>query len=100
MKICLDPGHGGSDPGAVGPSGLSEASVVLAISQYVATELENLGLEVRLTRDTDVFIALGHRCAIANDWHADYFVSIHLNSDGPNAKGIETLYKTTNGQAL
>jgi len=100
MKICIDPGHGGKDTGALGPTGLTEASVALAISQYLADKLVALGLIVRLTRDTDVFIELGARCGIANIWAADYFVSVHLNCDGPTAAGIETLYKTDKGKAL
>ena len=64
----------------------------------MAPELEAPGLGVRFTRDSDVFIALATRAGIANDWNADYFVSIHLNSDGPT--GIETLYKTEKGKAL
>jgi len=100
MKICIDPGHGGNDSGAVGPTGLKESNVALGICQDLVPALEGLGLGVRLTRDSDVFIALGTRCTIANDWHADYFVSVHLNSDGQSATGIETLYKTEKGKAL
>lgn len=100
MKICVDPGHGGNDTGAVGPTGLTESSVALAIGQYLAVTLESYSVGVRMTRTADVPVALGTRCAIANDWNADYFVSIHLNCDGPTACGIETLYKTNNGKAL
>jgi len=100
MKIAIDPGHGGKDTGALGPTGLTEASVALAISQYLADKLVALGLIVRLTRDSDVFIELGARCGIANIWAADYFVSVHLNCDGSTATGIETLYKTDKGKAL
>ena len=91
MKICLDAGHGGHDPGAVGPTGLTESSVNLNISNYLAAILEGWGLAVKETRTTDVFVELSHRCSIANGWNADYFVSIHLNSNGPSANGIETL---------
>src|SRR5215471_16689026 len=100
MKICIDPGHGGTDTGAIGPSGLTEASVALAIGLYLKEDLLALGLAVRMTRETDVFIELGQRCAIANDWCADYFVSVHLNCNGPSTSGIETLYKTSSGKAL
>ena len=58
------------------------------------------GVATRLTRSTDVFVELGDRCAVANGWHADWFVSIHLNSDGPSAVGIETLYTSEEGKAL
>jgi len=54
----------------------------------------------RLTRSTDIFVELGERCSIANSWHADWFVSVHLNSDGPSAVGIETLYRGNIGKHL
>jgi N-acetylmuramoyl-L-alanine amidase len=100
VKICIDPGHGGHDPGAVGPTGLTEASVALAISLKLSDNLNAIGVDTLMTRSTDVFIELGTRCKIANDWKADYFVSVHLNSNGSSAVGIETLYKTNNGKAL
>jgi len=100
MKIAIDPGHGGKDPGAVGPTAVAEAQVVLAISLYLDILLKDFGLETVLTRSKDVFIELADRCKIANNAHANYFVSVHANSDGPNAVGIETLYKTTKGKAL
>jgi N-acetylmuramoyl-L-alanine amidase len=100
MKICLDPGHGGNDSGAVGPNGLNESDVVLDIAMQVAAALQQLQLETKLTRTCDAFVELGQRCHIANDWVADYFVSIHCNSNGPSAVGIETLYATEDGEAL
>jgi N-acetylmuramoyl-L-alanine amidase len=100
MKICIDPGHGGKDPGAVGPKGLNEADVNLSVSERVADGLERLGLSAALTRDSDVFVELPDRCEFANDWAADYFVSVHCNSDGPSAAGIETLYASDKGEAL
>ena len=100
MKICIDAGHGGTDPGAVGTNGLSEASVNLDISNYLASILEGWGLAVKETRSSDVFVELSRRCSIANGWNADYFVSIHCNSNGSSAVGIETLYKTQKGKEL
>jgi N-acetylmuramoyl-L-alanine amidase len=100
MRICLDAGHGGYDPGAVGPCGLEEAGVVLAISKQVLIELRGYGIETFLTRDKDIFIELNKRCSIANEWGADFFVSIHANSDGPSAHGIETLYVSQAGKEL
>jgi N-acetylmuramoyl-L-alanine amidase len=99
-KICVDPGHGGKDPGAVGPTGVEEASVALLIAGKVVNGLQDLGMQTLMTRTTDVFIELGDRCAIANDWYADYFVSVHLNSNGGDAAGIETLYKSDKGKAV
>ena len=100
MKIAVDPGHGGNDSGAVGPSGLKESDTVLLICEQIVRALERAGLETKLTRTCDVFVELGRRCDIANDWCADYFVSVHCNSDGPSAIGIETLYKSSKGEAL
>jgi len=91
MKIVIDPGHGGKDPGAVGPNGLKEAHVNLAVAQKVAERLRKAGVEVKLTRTSDVFVGLPHRCNIANSFGADYVISIHCNSAGtPEAKGAET----------
>lgn len=91
MKIVIDPGHGGKDPGAVGPSGLKEAHVNLRVALKVAEKLRKAGVEVKLTRDSDVFVDLQHRCGIANSFNADYFVSIHCNAAStPQAHGTET----------
>jgi N-acetylmuramoyl-L-alanine amidase len=100
MKICIDPGHGGKDPGAVGPTGLNEADINLVVSERIIAGLERLGLSAALTRKTDVYVDLGARCEFANDFGANYFVSVHCNSNGPSAVGIETLYASANGEAL
>lgn len=100
-KICLDAAHGGRDSGAVGPTGVKESVIALAITQHLAKELTSLnGVTSILTRSSDVFIELAQRCKIANDWRADLFVSVHLNSDGPTANGIETLFASDRGRAL
>lgn len=93
-RIVVDPGHGGHDPGAVGPSGVQEKDVVLAIGLKVREKLvEELGVDVVMTRSTDVFIPLEERTAIANKVGADLFLSVHANA-APNraAAGIETYY--------
>jgi N-acetylmuramoyl-L-alanine amidase len=100
VKICLDPGHGGKDPGAVGPTGLEEANTVLDISHMISAILTSADIEVLMTRTTDVFIELDKRCEIANDWGANYFVSVHLNSNGSTAVGVETLYKSDTAKGL
>lgn len=100
MKVAVDAGHGGKDSGAVGKKGLRESNVVLAIAKMLAKELTLTNHEVMLVRDSDVFVELGERCAKANAWKADIFVSVHLNSDGPEAKGVETLYKTEKGKVI
>lgn len=94
-RIMLDAGHGGEDPGALGPNGLKEKDIVLKLVKLVGTKLtEKLpGVEILYTRTSDVFIPLAKRPALANSMKADLFISIHLNaSPDPNAKGIETYY--------
>lgn len=90
--IVLDPGHGGHDPGAVGPKNLYEKDVVLDIALKLKKVLmEDPFNEVFLTRERDIFIPLEERTAMANRKNADLFVSIHANaSPRREAKGIET----------
>ena len=92
-RIVLDPGHGGHDPGARG-SGLSEAELVLDVTLRLKKLLEKQpGIEVTLTRESDVFIPLDERTAIANRKNADLFLSIHANaSRNPKASGVETYF--------
>lgn len=93
-RIVVDAGHGGKDPGAVGPSGLFEKNVTLAMARLLAEEIsKEPGWEAILTRDSDVFLPLEERTAIANKVGADLFLSIHANAS-PNsaAYGIETYY--------
>ncbi len=93
-RIVIDPGHGGHDPGAVGPNGIQEKDVVLAIGLRLREMFkEELGVDVIMTRSTDVFIPLEERTAIANKVGADLFLSVHANA-APNrsAAGIETYY--------
>lgn len=92
-KIVLDSGHGGFDVGAIGPTGLNEKDVVLAISLKAAEMLEENGHQVILTRDDDTFISLQDRVKIANNSDAGLFVSIHANAAHRNtAGGVETYY--------
>lgn len=80
-KIVIDPGHGGKDPGAVGPTGLKEKDVVLKIAKYLNEMLAELpGIQVVMTRDDDRFIPLYERPKIANRVGAKLFISIHANS--------------------
>jgi N-acetylmuramoyl-L-alanine amidase len=92
--IVLDAGHGGHDPGAIGPSGLQEKEVVLDVTRRVARMAEDgLGAKVVLTRGTDVFVPLRERTNFANKQRADLFVSIHANAH-PRAvsEGVETYF--------
>ena len=91
-RIVLDPGHGGKDPGAIGKNGLMEKDVTLKLARMLREKLtENAGAKIILTRDSDVFIPLEERTAIANSQEADLFVSIHINAaPRRTASGIET----------
>lgn len=90
--VCIDAGHGGKDPGAVGLKS-KEKDIVLSIALKVGRQLKETfpDMKVVYTRDKDVFIDLDKRGKIANDNKADLFVSIHINSnDSKNPKGLET----------
>ncbi len=93
-KIVLDPGHGGKDPGAIGPRGVAEKDVVLKIAMKLATKIRReMGIEVLLTRTNDRFVPLENRTAFANAQNADLFISLHINaSTNPRLRGIETYY--------
>lgn len=80
LKICLDPGHGGNETGAIGPSGETEAAVNLAIAQRLKALLESEGALVTMTRTTDVDVSLDERVRIANDKSVDILLSIHNNA--------------------
>ncbi len=91
--IVLDPGHGGRDPGAIGPKGLKEKNVTLAVARMVKPKLEATGYKVLLTRDRDVYVELDERTAFANRKYADIFISIHTNaSRSRRARGVETYF--------
>ena len=92
-RIVIDPGHGGHDPGAQS-KGLNEADLVLDVAlRLQKLLLKSPGVEVVLTRSTDVFIPLEERTAIANREGADLFLSIHANaSRNPTARGVETYF--------
>lgn len=90
--IVIDPGHGGKDPGAIGPTGLKEKDVVLDVALKVRELLKSdPQYDIVLTRDQDIFIPLNKRTEIANKINADLFISIHANaSTNSYARGVET----------
>lgn len=91
-RICIDPGHGGKDPGA-GRPGYYEKHIVLSTAKLLAEELRRRGFEPVFTRDTDVFIELNDRQAIAARHGADAFVSVHANAIGRSSiHGVEIFY--------
>jgi N-acetylmuramoyl-L-alanine amidase len=98
LVVLIDPGHGGKDPGAIGRGGIREKDVILPISQRIAEVLERNGVQVVMTRDSDYFVTLPGRVAMAERADADVFVSIHANSAGanrPEVSGLETYYYNT-----
>jgi N-acetylmuramoyl-L-alanine amidase len=79
--VVIDPGHGGEDPGAIGPSGVMEKTVVLAIAKKICDSLNGTsGFKAFLTREKDYFIPLRKRWRIAKQYNADFFISIHANA--------------------
>ncbi|HLO87574.1 MAG TPA: N-acetylmuramoyl-L-alanine amidase [Nostocaceae cyanobacterium] len=95
VVVIIDPGHGGKDPGAVGIGGLQEKDIILPIGKRIAEILEQNGVQVIMTRNSDYFVSLPGRVEMAERARADVFVSIHANSAGagrPDVSGLETYY--------
>ncbi len=91
-RVALDPGHGGSDPGAVGPRGLREKDVTLDIAHRAGPVLaRELGVTALLTRDKDEYVSLEERTQRANAFRADLMISIHCNADASGGgHGVQT----------
>jgi len=97
--VALDPGHGGEDPGAVGPTGLREKDVVLAVALQLRDKLNALpGMRVMMTRDADFFVPLDERVRKARRVQADLFVSIHADAFfKTEARGASVFALSTKG---
>ncbi len=97
--VALDPGHGGEDPGAIGPSGLREKDVVLAVALALRDQLNAVpGLRVMMTRDADFFVPLQDRVRKAQRVQADLFVSLHADAYlRPEARGASVFALSTQG---
>jgi len=94
--IMLDPGHGGKDPGAQGPSGVREKEVVLDIAKRIRSILQEAGIKVIMTRTNDEFISLAERTRLASRSDADLFISIHANANPVRkTEGMEAYYVRT-----
>ena len=103
VMVMIDPGHGGADPGAVGIGGLQEKGVVMAVSQHVATLLQQQGIMVQMTRQDDQTVDLQPRVEMAEAADATLFVSIHANAvnmQRPEVNGLETYYYSEAGARL
>ena len=89
MKIFIDAGHGGSNPGAVGPNGLKESDVNLDVALRLGRLLSSRNYEVKYSRTSNINIGLRERATLANQWGADYFIN-------PIYKGTSTYYYRPN----
>ncbi|MCD8090793.1 MAG: N-acetylmuramoyl-L-alanine amidase [Clostridiales bacterium] len=93
MKIFIDPGHGGTNPGAIGIDGLKEAEINLDVSLRLGEILAGRGYDIEYSHTGDETLSLAERANRANAWGADYFISIHCNSNSdPSIGGTETFY--------
>lgn len=91
--IVIDPGHGGTDPGAVGARGQTEKDIVLIYAQDLRATLMRQGHNVRMTRRNDTFVPLSSRAQIANEFGADAFISLHANAaESKMANGAWVIY--------
>lgn len=97
VKVCIDPGHGGHDSGVVGNGQyLVEKHMVLISAFETKRILEAHGVDVMMTRTTDVFVGLSERARKANAWGANYFVSQHYNGGG--GVGLEIIHSKAGGK--
>ena len=96
IKVFIDAGHGGSDPGALG-NGLKEKDIVLNIAKKLGALLNGRGISIKYSRTTDTYVSLDERARQANAWGADLFISIHANSAASSVRGTECFtYYTAN----
>lgn len=91
-KIFIDPGHGGHDSGAAA-NGMLEKSINLIVAKMVRDLLGSKGIQVKLSRQGDIYPSLSQRADQANQWGANYFISIHHNAGGGN--GYELIHAKT-----
>jgi N-acetylmuramoyl-L-alanine amidase len=100
LIIAIDPGHGGEDPGAIGPTGVKEKNVTLAIALKLKERIDaEPGMRAILTRDTDMFIPLSERPNRARQRQADMFVSIHADSVDKAAPSGSSVYTLSSKRA-
>ena len=99
ILVMLDPGHGGEDPGAIGPTGVREKNIVLDVSKKLYDIINSSDyMRAELTRNQDIFVPLGTRVAIARRAKADIFISIHADAfTTPQARGASVFMLSDNG---
>ena len=88
IKVFIDAGHGGTDPGAVG-NGLKEKDIVLSIATKLSSLLNGSGISIKYSRTNNTYLSLEERARLANAWGADLFLSIHANSATSSVRGTE-----------
>ncbi|MGE5707252.1 MAG: N-acetylmuramoyl-L-alanine amidase, partial [Bacteroidota bacterium] len=99
--VVIDPGHGGTDPGAIGQRSTKESAVNLEMALKLQAELKKYGISTAMTRDTDVFVDLPTRPNFGEQKGAKLFVSLHCNAcPNPEATGVETYYRQNDGIPL
>lgn len=98
MKLFIDPGHGGEDPGAIGPNGLLEKEWNFQVAELLVKGCEWAGIETMWSRNGDYNVGEYASALGANDWGADSYVAIHANSFGPHSQGCSVLYYPTSLQ--
>lgn len=101
VTVVIDAGHGGHDRGGIPGQRVSEKEMTLDVAQRLRKVLEASGYRVVMTRNSDVFVPLGTRCAIANSYRNAIFVSVHFNSaTRRGASGIETYFYSRDSLSL
>lgn len=96
MKIFIDPGHGGGESGAVA-NGFVEKDLNLKVALKLRSLLQShQGIEVKMSREADIYVDLSERCRMANAWGADYFISVHHNAGGGD--GYEVIHSIYAGE--
>ena len=95
MRIVVDPGHGGKDPGAVRKGSAREKELNLAVAKHLYNYLKKQNFDVKLTRDNDTFVTLAGRSKMANEYKADLFISVHTNAaKRPTPNGFEVYFRS------
>ncbi|MGL5694104.1 MAG: N-acetylmuramoyl-L-alanine amidase family protein [Peptostreptococcaceae bacterium] len=100
-KLVIDLGHGGHDSGAIGQNKAHEADVVLAIGKELNELLKGFNLEIKFTRLSNKYLSLTERAKIANNFKADYFLSIHINAaSDKSVRGVEVWQYSNKNEKL
>ena len=95
IRIVIDPGHGGKDPGAVRKGSAREKELNLVVAKHLYNYLKKQNFDVKLTRDSDTFVTLAGRSKMSNEYKADLFISVHTNAAKRSAvNGFEVYFRS------